>query len=108
MTTLFLRNGRLLALVLAMVLVGGLSAFNALPRQEDPRIINRTAVYAIVVAGLGVVFAAGALWVPMVLPIDNSNLAVAASTFSRFTRSVCTRRSRIPSPKRSTRLRTNR
>ena len=51
---------------------------------EIDRIINRTAVYAIVVAGLGVVFAAGALWVPMVLPIDNSNLAVAASTLAVF------------------------
>ncbi len=48
------------------------------------RIINRTVVYAIVVGVLGLVFAAGALWVPSSLPFENSNMAVAASTLAVF------------------------
>ncbi len=43
MTTLFFRNTRLLALTLAVILVGGVSAFLAMPREEDPRITNRWA-----------------------------------------------------------------
>jgi hypothetical protein len=48
------------------------------------RIINRTAVYAIVVGLLAVVFAAGAVWIPSLLPFEESNLAVAASTLAVF------------------------
>jgi hypothetical protein len=48
------------------------------------RIINRTTVYAIVVGLLAVVFAAGAVWIPSLLPFEESNLAVAASTLAVF------------------------
>lgn len=48
------------------------------------RIINRTVVYAIVVGLLGVVFAAGAVWAPSLLPFEENNLAVAASTLAVF------------------------
>jgi multidrug efflux pump len=43
MSTLFYRNTRLLILALAMIAVGGLSAFMAIPRLEDPVITNRFA-----------------------------------------------------------------
>jgi hypothetical protein len=48
------------------------------------RIINRTLVYGVVVGLLGLVFAAGALWLPSLLPFDNNNFAVAASTLAVF------------------------
>jgi hypothetical protein len=48
------------------------------------RVINRTVVYAVVVGLLGLVFVAGAVWLPSVLPFDNNNLAVAASTLAVF------------------------
>ena len=41
MITAFYRNGHLLAVTLAVVLVSGASALFALPRLEDPRITNR-------------------------------------------------------------------
>ncbi len=44
MDTLLLRQRRLLALVLGLILVGGLSALATIPRQEDPSFINRTAL----------------------------------------------------------------
>jgi hypothetical protein len=44
------------------------------------RIVNRTITYAIVVGGLALIFAAGAVWLPQQLPTANNNLAVAAST----------------------------
>ncbi len=37
----FLRNKYLLALTIVVILVGGFSAMNSLPRLEDPRIVNR-------------------------------------------------------------------
>ncbi|MEM9399776.1 MAG: efflux RND transporter permease subunit [Verrucomicrobiota bacterium] len=41
-STLFFRNRHLLVLSIVVILVGGLSAFENLPRQEDPRIVNRS------------------------------------------------------------------
>ncbi len=49
---------------------------------EIDRIINRTLVYAIVVALLGLIFALGTLWIPSRLPFEDSSLAVAASTLA--------------------------
>lgn len=43
MRTLFFRNGRLLAMTIALIFVAGLSAFQTIPRLEDPVIINRFA-----------------------------------------------------------------
>lgn len=48
------------------------------------RLINRALVYVIVVGLLAVVFAAGAIWLPSLLPVGDSNLAVAASTLAVF------------------------
>ncbi len=39
--TLLLRNRHLLWLAVAVILVGGVSSLSALPRLEDPRIVNR-------------------------------------------------------------------
>lgn len=47
------------------------------------RLINRTVVYALVVGVLGVVFVAGAVWLPSLLPFED-NVAVAASTLAVF------------------------
>jgi multidrug efflux pump subunit AcrB/outer membrane protein TolC len=44
LSTLFFRNKRILALALLLVFAAGLSAYNAIPRQEDPRITTRVAV----------------------------------------------------------------
>lgn len=41
MSDLFFRNPRLTALAIGLVLVAGLSALNALPRQEDPTLSRR-------------------------------------------------------------------
>jgi hypothetical protein len=49
---------------------------------EVDRLVNRTVVYAIVVALLAVVFAAGAVWLPTLLPGESSSVAVAASTLA--------------------------
>ncbi len=35
-------NGRMMSLIIAVIIVSGLGALNALPRTEDPRISNRT------------------------------------------------------------------
>ena len=43
MTTMFYRNPRSLALALLIILVGGLSAFMTIPREEDPKYTNRFA-----------------------------------------------------------------
>lgn len=48
------------------------------------RIINRTVVYAVMVGLLGAVFVVGAVWLPSLLPVGNSNVAVAASTLAVF------------------------
>jgi multidrug efflux pump len=40
-STLFYRNRTLLVLAIFVIVIGGLSALNALPRIEDPRITNR-------------------------------------------------------------------
>ena len=37
----YLRNGRILALSMTLLLVAGLSALATLPRTEDPRVTNR-------------------------------------------------------------------
>ncbi|RPI24084.1 MAG: hypothetical protein EHM57_03155 [Actinobacteria bacterium] len=47
---------------------------------EIDRIVSRTVSYTIVIGGLALVFAAGAVWLPQQLPTANNNLAVAAST----------------------------
>ncbi|WP_286263219.1 efflux RND transporter permease subunit [Thalassotalea atypica] len=39
----FVRNGRLMSLVIALLIVSGLAAITTLPRTEDPRIMNRVA-----------------------------------------------------------------
>ncbi|MFD2165219.1 efflux RND transporter permease subunit [Thalassotalea euphylliae] len=39
----FVRNGRLMSLVIALLIVAGLGALSTLPRTEDPRIQNRNA-----------------------------------------------------------------
>lgn len=44
------------------------------------RIINRTVVYALVVGVLGLVFVAGAVWLPSLLPFEENSVAVAGST----------------------------
>lgn len=44
MTTVFARNGRLLALAMFMIIVAGLAALAAIARQEDPAIVNRVAL----------------------------------------------------------------
>ncbi|MEM9704593.1 MAG: efflux RND transporter permease subunit [Pseudomonadota bacterium] len=44
MTTLFFDNRRLLVLLVALILVGGLSALVTMPLEEDPKITNRGAV----------------------------------------------------------------
>jgi hypothetical protein len=51
---------------------------------EIDRIVSRAAVYAVVVGVLGLVFAAGAVWVPSLLPFEDNSLAVAASTLVVF------------------------
>ena len=51
MSTLFYRNRHLLALSIAVLLVGGLSAAFTLPRLEDPRITNRFAVIVTALPG---------------------------------------------------------
>ena len=48
------------------------------------RLINRAVVYALVVGVLGLVFVLGAVWLPTVLPFEDSSLAVAASTLAVF------------------------
>lgn len=44
MITLFYRNQTLLILTIAVILIAGLSALLTLPRMEDPRLSNRSAV----------------------------------------------------------------
>ncbi|TMO73311.1 efflux RND transporter permease subunit [Pseudoalteromonas aurantia] len=44
-------NGRLQALVIALLIVTGFSALNNLPRSEDPRIINRFAIISTYLPG---------------------------------------------------------
>lgn len=48
------------------------------------RVMNRTVVYAIVVGLLAAVFAVGAVVIPSLLPLEENNLAVAASTLVVF------------------------
>ena len=43
MITIFYRNPRLLIVVLALIIVSGISALQLLPRMEDPRFANRNA-----------------------------------------------------------------
>ncbi|MDX1570735.1 MAG: efflux RND transporter permease subunit, partial [Xanthomonadales bacterium] len=40
----YLRNGRILGLTIALLIVAGLSALATLPRTEDPRVMNRVAL----------------------------------------------------------------
>ncbi|MEM1176891.1 MAG: efflux RND transporter permease subunit [Acidobacteriota bacterium] len=51
LTTVFYRNGYLLAAAVAVLLVGGLSALVSLPRLEDPRIDTRNAIVVTPVPG---------------------------------------------------------
>ena len=41
MSLILFRNGRMLALVIAFLLVAGVAAITTLPRTEDPRVTNR-------------------------------------------------------------------
>ena len=43
MITSFVKNGRLMSLFIALLIVAGLGALSNLPRTEDPRIVNRMA-----------------------------------------------------------------
>ena len=49
--SLFFRNRPLLLLAIAVILVAGFSAFNSLPRLEDPRITNRAITILTAVPG---------------------------------------------------------
>jgi len=40
-SNLFYRNRRLSLLVMGLIMVAGIAAFNSLPRQEDPMLVNR-------------------------------------------------------------------
>lgn len=44
MFDLFYRNGRLLVLAIALIMVAGISAYQSLPRLEDPELISRNAI----------------------------------------------------------------
>ena len=44
MHDLFYRNRRLLQLVLALIVVGGVSSYGVLPRTEDPRLTKRNSL----------------------------------------------------------------
>jgi multidrug efflux pump subunit AcrB len=44
MTNLFYRNYRLLILTIAVIIIWGISSFQALPRLEDPELVSRFAV----------------------------------------------------------------
>jgi len=44
MSALFYQNRRLLVLTMALILVAGISAYDSLPRMEDPELISRDAV----------------------------------------------------------------
>lgn len=51
MSTVFFRNRRLLILVVAAIVVAGLSAYQVLPRLEDPVLTNRFAMVTTVLPG---------------------------------------------------------
>ncbi len=53
MLTVFYRNPRLLALTLAVILVAGFSAYQFLPRLEDPRLTQRAALVTTLYPGAG-------------------------------------------------------
>ncbi len=44
MSDLFYRNRRLLVLTVALILVAGISAYQSLPRLEDPELISRNSI----------------------------------------------------------------
>ena len=48
------------------------------------RIVSRTVTYGVVVGGLGLLFAAGAIWLPQRFSAADNNLAIAASTLVVF------------------------
>ena len=43
MIELFVKNGRLMVLMIALLIVSGLASLHSLPRAEDPTMVNRTA-----------------------------------------------------------------
>lgn len=49
---------------------------------EIDRIISRTLTYTVIVAILGIVFAAGVVWIPSVLGLEDTPLLVAGSTLA--------------------------
>ncbi|MBI1358565.1 MAG: MMPL family transporter [Acidobacteria bacterium] len=51
MYDLFFRNRRLLQLVLALIVVGGVSSYSVLPRTEDPRLTKRNALITTIFPG---------------------------------------------------------
>ena len=71
--------------VMATVLLIPLAILFAIMRYglyEIDRIISRTVAYAIVVVVLATLFVAGVVVLPILLPTDGSNLAVAATTLA--------------------------
>ncbi len=44
MSDLYYRNRRLLVLTIALIIVAGVSAYQSLPRLEDPELIPRNAI----------------------------------------------------------------
>jgi hypothetical protein len=49
---------------------------------EIDRIISRTLTYTVLVATLGLVFAAGVVWIPSALSLEDSPLVIAGSTLA--------------------------
>lgn len=71
-----------LMISILLVPVSVVVAINRYKLFEIDRLISRTISYAIVVGLLALVFAAGVVWIPSTLGIDDNALLVAASTLA--------------------------